>query len=41
MPLALGIYWLIGSLFSLLQQLLTRNLLKKDEELLKLSKGGM
>lgn len=41
MPLALGIYWLLGSVFSLLQQLVTAKILRKNEEVLKIGKGGM
>lgn len=40
MPLALGIYWLIGSLFSLIQQIITNKMFRKNEETLKLNKGG-
>ena len=41
MPLALGIYWLLGSVFGIIQQLVTKKIVKRDEELLKLNKGGV
>lgn len=41
MPLALGIYWLMGSILGILQQLFINKAVKKNEDLLKLSKGGI
>ena len=34
MPLALGIYWLLGSLFSVLQQKILKMIVKKDKDIL-------
>lgn len=43
MPLALGIYWLLGSILSILQQLFINKVVKnkKSKDLLESSKGGI
>ena len=41
MPLALGIYWLLGSILGILQQLYINKVVRKQKELLKLGKGGV
>jgi len=43
MPLALGIYWLLGSILGILQQLFINKFVKnkQDKNLLKLDKGGI
>ncbi len=40
MPLALGIYWLLGSVFQLVQQYVINKIIKKDTEKEKLLKEG-
>ena len=43
MPLALGIYWLLGSILGILQQLFINKFVKnkEDKDLLGESKGGI
>ena len=41
MPLALGIYWLFGSILQIFQQYLTNWIIKKDKEKLALNEGGI
>lgn len=41
MPLALGIYWLLGSILGILQQLFINKVVKKNKDLLKLEEGGV
>lgn len=41
MPLALGIYWLLGSVLGILQQLFINKVVKKNKDLLELGKGGV
>lgn len=41
MPLALGIYWLLGSILGILQQLFINNVVKKNKDLLEIGKGGI
>jgi len=40
MPLALGIYWLLGSILGILQELFINKFVKNKEDLLVLGKGG-
>lgn len=40
MPMALGIYWLLGSILSIIQQIVVNNVIKKDKELITIGKGG-
>lgn len=41
MPLALGIYWLLGSVLGILQQLFINKIVKKNKDLQVLDKGGV
>lgn len=40
MPLALGVYWLLGNIWQIGQQMVITKIIQKDEEKLALGKGG-
>lgn len=40
MPLALGVYWVLGSILAIIQQIVVNNIIKKDNEILTIDKGG-